>query len=116
MKTLFRKVLTADRLPDDKHECDTDHGFCVYHPLIREWRKSDPDKFHGYCVVDVQWWLEPVEVTEEEIDRVIHDICVFEERITDYIGYVDIPKEEIIKLKTRQRDAIINLLNGSLNI
>ena len=68
MKTLFRKVLTADMLPG--------------------------------------------EVTEEEIDQAIHDICVLEERITDYIGYADIPKEEIIKLKTRQRDVIINLLNG----
>jgi hypothetical protein len=113
MKTqLFRKVLTADRLPDDERGYDTNRGFCAYFPLIKEWHGKSVHRLSDYYVVDVDWWLEPVEVTEEKIDQVIHDICVLEERITDYIGYVNIPKDEMSKLHLRQRQAIINLLNG----
>jgi len=53
----------------------------------------------------------PQQPSEGDIDQAIHDICVFEERLTRHYQAAQQPIDEIRKLQQRQRNAIKELLN-----
>ena len=60
----------------------------------------------------LQVWNEcEQQPSEGDIDQAIHDICVFEERLTRHYQAAQQPIDEIRKLQQRQRNAIKELLN-----
>ena len=49
----------------------------------------------------------------DEVDQLIHDICVFQERIDFYNRYRPTLIDEITKLKNRQRSAVERFKNNN---
>lgn len=86
--TLFRKVLTADRLPEQYGEYDTAYGTLTYVPYHKEWRREFNQHWISYMDVDTpNWWLEPVEVGKEEIIDIL--MSYVEDKIGETRPYID---------------------------
>jgi len=45
---------------------------------LQEWRqKPQADDYHEYYIITPTWWLEPIEITEEEIEKIIHEYVLY---------------------------------------
>lgn len=64
MKSIFRRVKTKDRMPDKRTSYYTNKGvfkWCKKHGFYNE-RLFNINKIHN-----VKWWLEEVEIPDDEI-------------------------------------------------
>ena len=77
METLYRKVNTDERNPDEQKIYLTGSGWITYHPLLKEWRQSNMDALDGYLIFDPGWWLEEIEeqpeVSVEKILKILRN-------------------------------------------
>ena len=71
---LYRKVKASERTPDVEKGCMICHKsqgpmYCWWVPEDKWWEDADE---YAYGNQDIEYWLEPIEITTQEIEAIIH--------------------------------------------
>ena len=66
---LYREVKTSERLPEMDTQCYTDVGFADYCGNDNWMVEYPEDGGFVFGQNVVKWWLEPIEITEEDIRK-----------------------------------------------
>jgi hypothetical protein len=72
---LYREIKVSERLPD-KGEYMTNSGWLEFDVMHNQWGFLSGLSGEWEYVNDVSWWLELIDITEEDIEAIIHQYSI----------------------------------------
>ena len=104
---LYREVKTSERLPEMDTQCYTDVGFAEYCGNDNWMVEYPEDGGFVFGQNVVKWWLEPIEITEDEVSA--------KEWVLNHINnnsqYTSLSNELEVAYRAGQKAVTLSLLN-----